>query len=37
MLDSDVQTLLDVPVLDLLVDDDTDCGLRDVVDNSRLS
>lgn len=37
MLDSEVDTLLDVSVLDLLVDDDTDSGLGDVVDNASLA
>lgn len=37
VLDTEVNTLLDVAVLDLLVDDDTDCALRNIVDDSSLS
>lgn len=37
MLDLEVDALLDVAVLDLLVEDDTDCGFRNVIDNSSLA
>ena len=37
MLNSDVDSLLEVSVLDLLVDDDADGGLGDVVDDTSLS
>ena len=32
MLDSDVDSLLNVTIADLFVDNDPDCGLCDVVD-----
>lgn len=37
MLNANVDSLLDVPVLDLLVDDYADGGLGDVVDDTGLS
>jgi len=37
VLDSKVDTLLDVPVLDFLVNNHTHAGLADVVDNASLS
>lgn len=37
MLNSEVDSLLDVSVFDLLVDDDTDCALCDIVDDASLS
>lgn len=37
MLDSEVDALLDVPVLDLFVDNDTNRAFRDVVNNTGLT
>jgi len=37
VLDSEVNSLFDVSVLDLLVDDDTNRALRNVVDDASLS
>ena len=37
MLDSEIDSLLDVPVLNLLVDNNTDCALCNVVDDSSLA
>jgi len=37
VLDSEVDALLDVPVLDFLIDDDSDCALCDVVDDAGLA
>lgn len=37
VLDSQVDSLLDVSVLDLLIDDHSDRGLRNIVDDTSLS
>ena len=37
MFDSNVHTLLDVSVTDFLVDEDSDSGFRNVVDNTGLA
>lgn len=37
MLNADVDALLDVPVADLLVEDDADGRLGDIVDNAGLA
>lgn len=37
MLDSEVDALLDVPVLDLLVYDNTNCALCNIVDDSSFA
>lgn len=34
MLDADIDSLLDVPVADSLVDYDTHCGLGDIIDDA---
>lgn len=37
MLDSEVDTLFDITMLHLFIDDNTDGALRDVIDNTGLA